>query len=429
MKRLMLTVPLLSALLGLSAVHAQDMLGPPLAEPAPAAESLQAVEPQPLPAAQGEPLAQPPLDTAKPAEQPSEPLRLTLHTEVPTLIDGKVTQQVWTESLVIPAERAAIIRQRGIVTQSLGEDLNRWSRALAKAQGARFERRGQGWILQERGGLKLDEAATRRALLEAIRAPQPVAAEAKLSERTAPERTLEFFMKRGVTAHLATGNTSYYGSPENRMTNIHVGTANFQDRLVEGDTFSFNRTIGPISKQNGYVDGLVISGDRTETGLGGGICQVSTTVFRALYRAGLPIRERHNHSYQVFYYKPQGLDAAIYQPSMDLQFKNNTGAALWFQSDWDDQTGELNIHVFGKPQDFKVEVGTPKVLSTTPAPKDRLIMSSSLAKGERKQIDWAAEGAKLEVERRFLKGGKVVRTETLTSQYRPWPNTFLVGPS
>lgn len=102
--------------------------------------------------------------------------------------------------------------------------------------------------------------------------------------------------------------------------------------------------------------------------MGGGICQVSTTVFRALYAAGLPILQRQNHSYQVHYYDPQGLDATIYQPSLDLKFANDTGGSLWFQSDWDDESSTLTVNVFGKARDFTVEIGAPRTLSSTPSP-------------------------------------------------------------
>ena len=193
------------------------------------------------------------------------------------------------------------------------------------------------------------------------------------------------------------------------------------------DVFSFNRFLGPITAGNGFVNGLVIAGDRTEEGLGGGICQVSTTVFRSLYRAGLPVAERSPHSYQVGYYRPQGLDAAIYQPSLDLKFKNDTGAAIWFQTDWDDVTGEFNVYAFGKPRDFEVRLSEPRTIRTVPSPADRVITTDKLAKGQRQQVDWAAPGGTLEVDRLFLRGGKVFKKETLTSTYRPWPNIFLVG--
>jgi vancomycin resistance protein YoaR len=244
---------------------------------------------------------------------------------------------------------------------------------------------------------------------------------------TAPARTLNYFTSRGVTSFLATGETNYYGSSRARITNIHTGASKFKDRLFEGRTFSFNTVLGNISEATGFVPGLVIAGDRTATGVGGGICQVSSTVFRALYGAGLKLVERRNHSYQVHYYDPQGLDATIYQPSQDLKFANETGGAMWFQTDWDDAHARLSVHVFGQPRDYAVSIGRPVTLRVTPSPANRLIPDASLPAGQRRQVDWAAPGAVIRVTRSFSRGGQVFKTDTMTSNYVPWPNIFMVG--
>ncbi|MCY1702987.1 VanW family protein [Deinococcus sp. SL84] len=355
------------------------------------------------------------------------PLVLSFQAQVPAYRAGQKTTVPVTRELRIPAERAAIIRQRGIITQSLGEDLDKWVRELASGGGARFEQQQGQWVLVQYDRFKLDPEAARAALLAAVKDPAMKPAQVKVLSQTAPERDLNFFISRGITGHLGTGNTNYKGSSKARMTNIHVGASRFKDRLFEGGTFSFNQFLGPINRAAGFVDGLVIAGDRTEEGLGGGICQVSTTVFRSLYRAGLPVLERSPHSYQVGYYKPQGLDAAIYQPTLDLKFKNDTGGAIWFQTDWNDATGEFNVYAFGKPRDFEVRLSEPRIIKTIPAPADRTIVSSKLAAGQRQQIDWAMPGGTLEVDRLFVRDGQVFKKETLKSNYRPWPNIFLVG--
>ena len=355
------------------------------------------------------------------------PLVLSFQAQVPAYRAGQKTTVPVTRELRIPAERAAIIRQRGIITQSLGEDLDKWVRELASGGGARFEQQQGQWVLVQYDRFKLDPEAARAALLAAVKDPAMKPAQVKVLSQTAPERDLNFFISRGITGHLGTGNTNYKGSSKARMTNIHVGASRFKDRLFEGGTFSFNQFLGPINRAAGFVDGLVIAGDRTEEGLGGGICQVSTTVFRSLYRAGLPVLERSPHSYQVVYYKPQGLDAAIYQPTLDLKFKNDTGGAIWFQTDWNDATGEFNVYAFGKPRDFEVRLSEPRIIKTIPAPADRTIVSSKLAAGQRQQIDWAMPGGTLEVDRLFVRDGQVFKKETLKSNYRPWPNIFLVG--
>lgn len=371
--------------------------------------------------------APPPVQPAPPRRIPT-PLLITAQWKLPALVNGKKTLLPFTRTLTLSPDRVTLLRNKGGVSTTLDAELTRFLAELPTGvQDARFEELGTGWAVVQHNGLKVDLAQTRANVLAALKNPLAVKAGVVITGQITPKRTLDFFASRGITSFLATGETNYYGSSAARMTNIHTGTHNFQDRLFEGKVFSFNQFIGPISTRSGYVTGLVISGDRTANGVGGGICQVSTTAFRALYGAGLPIVERRNHSYQVFYYDPQGLDATIYQPSQDLKFTNDTGGALWFQADWDDTEARLRISVFGKARPFTVEVGTPKVLSTTPSPADRLIRDASLPAGQRKQVDWAAKGAVTEVTRRFLQEGQVIKQDTLKSVYRPWPNIFLVG--
>ncbi|MFC4640110.1 VanW family protein [Deinococcus hohokamensis] len=394
----------------------------PAPVPAPEPAPVTPVTPAPTPPAPTAPAPKPPRNTA--------PLLITVEAQWPALVDGKKTMVPFSRTLTIPGPRAEALRARGTVTSSLDADLAAFIASLPlKAQDARFEQGEgwEGWAVVQRNGLKVDPVATRQNVLAALKDPRSVKAKVVVTGQSTPARTLNYFSSRGLTAHLGSGVTNYYGSSAARMTNIHTGAANFKDRLFEGKTFSFNQMIGPISTRSGYVTGLVISGERTANGVGGGICQVSTTVFRTLYSAGLPVQERRNHSYQVHYYDPQGLDATIYQPSQDLRFANDTGGALWFQADWDDKQARLSVHVFGKPRDFTVELGMPRTLRSTPAPKDRLIQDSTLAAGQRKQVDWAAPGAVIEVTRKFVRDGKTFKQDTLRSEYRPWPNIFLVG--
>ncbi|CAM3939150.1 VanW family protein [Deinococcus marmoris] len=403
-------------------------------EPAPVPEPASAPEPVPEPPApQPTPTPEPvpqPAPTPAPIKAPAfkAPLLINVETTIPALVGGKKTTVPLTRTLTIPGPRMALIRQKGGVSASLDADLKTFVNGLSgKAQDARFEELWDGWAVVQRNGLQIDLEATRANVLATIKDPRGVKASVVVKGQTPPKQTLDFFLSKGITAHLGTGETNYYGSSEDRVTNIHVGAKNFSDRLFEGKTFSFNQFVGPVTSRNGYVTGLVIAGDRTASGVGGGICQVSTTLFRTLYGAGLPIAQRQNHSYQVHYYDPQGLDATIYQPSLDLKFANDTGGALWFQTEWDDEAASLSISVFGKARDFTVEIGKPKTLSSTPAPADRLIPDATVPAGQRKQIDWAAPGAVIEVTRKLVKDGKTIRQDTLKSSYRPWPNIFLVG--
>lgn len=356
------------------------------------------------------------------------PLLITVETTWPALVDGKQTTVPLSRTLTIPGPRMAQIRARGTLTESLDADLKKFLAELsAPPQDARFEELWDGWAVVQRNSLQIDLEKTRANVLAAVQDPQGVKAEVVVTGQTAPARTLNYFLSRGITAHLGTGETNYYGSSPARITNIHVGASRFKDRLVEGKVFSFNQVVGPVNLYTGFVTGLVIAGERTANGVGGGICQVSTTVFRTLYGAGLSILERQNHSYQVHYYDPQGLDATIFQPNLDLKFTNDTGGALWFQTDWSDDESRLTISVFGKARDFTVQVDEPKILRSTPSPADRFIPDATLPAGQKKQVDWAAPGAVVQVTRRFLRGDQVFKQDILKSAYRPWPNIYLVG--
>ncbi|MDQ7037301.1 MAG: VanW family protein [Anaerolineae bacterium] len=133
----------------------------------------------------------------------------------------------------------------------------------------------------------------------------------------------------GITELVAESTSYFDGSSANRRTNIAVGVSRLNGVIIApGEEFSFNYYLGDISYENGFVDGLVIFGGRTIAGIGGGICQVSTTIFRAAFSGGLAITERNSHGYRVGYYElanqAPGLDAAIWQPQRDFKFQNNT---------------------------------------------------------------------------------------------------------
>ena len=382
----------------------------------------------PAPASPTPSMPAPKTAPAKPTPT-SGPLYVAVHTQIPALIGGKKTTTAFVRTLTIPADRASDLRRSGKISSALGADLNGFFDQLEHAgQDARFMLLEDGrWAAVQRNNLQIDRDATRANVLAALSATGEARAEVVVKGQTPPKRTLDFFAARGITNFLATGQTSYDGSSPDRVTNIHVGASRFKDRLFEGKTFSFNDFVGPVTAANGYVPGLVISGDQTASGVGGGICQVSTTVFRTLYGAGLPIVQRQNHSYQVHYYDPQGLDATIYQPNLDLKFANDSGGALWFQTDWDDAQKILSVSVFGHAPKYDVVIGEPKTLKTTPSPKDRLISDAKLPVGTRRQVDWAAPGAVIEVTRKFMQGSKTVKQDVLRSNYRPWPNIYRVG--
>ncbi len=137
----------------------------------------------------------------------------------------------------------------------------------------------------------------------------------------------------GLKTLVGSSTTTFAGSPPGRTYNIGVGAKQFDGALIKpGQEFSFNDVLGDVGPETGYVEELVILENKTEKQYGGGLCQVSTTMFRAAMGAGLPITARTNHSYAVHYYAPIGMDATIYPPNPDMKFRNNSPGWILVQA-------------------------------------------------------------------------------------------------
>lgn len=141
------------------------------------------------------------------------------------------------------------------------------------------------------------------------------------------------FEKLSFPDLVARGESNFAGSPKNRIHNINVGVSKFDGLVImPGEQFSFNQYLGNVDADNGYLPELVIKENVTTPEYGGGICQVSTTAFRAAMQAGFKIDARRNHSYPVRYYGTPGYDATIYSPSPDLKFTNDTGQPAYLRT-------------------------------------------------------------------------------------------------
>lgn len=165
----------------------------------------------------------------------------------------------------------------------------------------------------------------------------------------------------GITTLIGEGRSNFHGSPKNRIFNIKVATNRFNGTLIKpGEEFSFVKTLGEVDGEHGYLPELVIKNDKTEPEFGGGICQVSTTAFRAAIYSGLKITARKNHAYPVSYYNPQGMDSTIYIPRPDLQFINNTPSHILIQTEIIGT--ELIFRFFGTSDGRKIKVIGPTIL-------------------------------------------------------------------
>lgn len=250
-------------------------------------------------------------------------------------------------------------------------------------------------------------------------------------ETVSPKVSVDQVNDKGITELIGSGTSSYKGSIPNRAFNIGHAANKITGVLVApGEEFSFAKTVGDISKLTGYKEAYVISGGRTVLGDGGGVCQVSTTLFRALVNAGLPITERNPHAYRVSYYEQDagpGFDAAVYVPSVDLKFKNDTKNYLLIQAIIIPEEQRLTFEIYGTNDGRKVTVSNPVILSTSPAPEPLYQDDPELPNGTVKQVDFAAPGARVYFTRKVEKDGKILYEDTFTSNYRPWQAVYLRG--
>lgn len=235
----------------------------------------------------------------------------------------------------------------------------------------------------------------------------------------------------GIVGEIQTGTSSFEGSPPERVHNIHTAAAYLDDTVVApGETFSFNDALGEISLERGYQEGLTILADETVPGVGGGVCQVSTTTFRAAFWAGLPIDERNQHSYLVSYYQldgsPEGFDAAVYQPYVDLKWTNDTGRHILIQTGWTDD--ELRVVLYGTDPDREVVRHDPIISERKPALPSQTILDSSKPPGYTEQKEWAHEGMHVVLNRTVSEDGRVLFEDSFASLYKPWGDKFIVGP-
>lgn len=249
--------------------------------------------------------------------------------------------------------------------------------------------------------------------------------------RVEPELTLNDANNLGITSLLGRGVSTYFHSIPSRVHNVELAASRVAGTLVKpGETFSFNQAVGEVSGATGYQAAYVISNGKTELGDGGGVCQDSTTVFRAALDAGLPIVERRGHSYRVGYYEQNakaGLDATVYAPSTDLKFLNDTPAHILVQTTVDSPNRTLVVEIYGTSDGRSSEILNHIVYDVVPALPDQYIDDPTLSPGEVKQIDWAAGGAKAKFEYVVRRNGEVINEKTFNTVYKPWAAKFLRG--
>ncbi len=294
----------------------------------------------------------------------------------------------------------------------------------------RWTAAGTTVIRESSNGVKLDQQAAVRAIVtQAATDSREIALSTSIMR---PAVSSENVAQLGIREPIAAGSSKFAGSSLERINNIKVASSRLDGTVIPaGSTFSFLTSLGPITKENGYMEGLTILGDETVPGIGGGVCQVSTTVFRAAFYAGLPIVERHQHAYRVGYYEqdgsPVGFDAAVYDPGVDLRFKNDTGAAILLQSTFDTASSTLTFKLYGTGAGREVKLTPTRANEVKAGPRLPDVPDATLPKGTRKQLEWKADGVDATIRRTVLQGAQTLLADSFFSRYAPWQEKWAIG--
>ena len=235
----------------------------------------------------------------------------------------------------------------------------------------------------------------------------------------------------GITELVSTGITYFLGSSSERIQNIQTASSRFHGLLVApGEVFSMGNALGDVSLENGYAEAMIIYDNRTIKGVGGGVCQVSTTLFRTVFLGGFPVVERHPHAYRVGYYEQlssgahdnnlAGLDATVYVPLVDFKFSNDTPYWLLMETYVNVEARRLTWKFYSTNDGRSVEWNTSGPQDVIPAPEPLFQENPELGVDEIKQVDWSADGAVVNVTRTVLKNGQVYFQDRFYTSYSPW---------
>jgi len=281
-------------------------------------------------------------------------------------------------------------------------------------------------VVPAQPGVRLDAVATAKAVLAAALRPQPARRTAVLPVEEAPaKRSTQEARAMGIHGVVSSYTTEYGGIP-NRIHNVQLVAHLIDGTLISpGSTFSFNQTTGARTADKGFLEAPVIVNGELTTGLGGGVCQVSTTVFNAAFEGGLKITERVNHALYISHY-PQGRDATVDYPSVDLKFVNDTGNWLLLRTFVG--SSSLTVNLYGTPVHREVESTTAPLVTTGAIPVQKTV-DPSLEPGDTVIDDPGVPPMSTSVTRDvYAPGGKLLYHDTWYSSYRAEPKLVRVGP-
>ena len=358
----------------------------------------------------------------------------------------------WTFDIPVVANMLAvnIVDNGGGAEMQVGLDRNKLRESLADLKilvdrlpaNARFvfnDGTGQIEPIQASAiGRAMDVEASINAINEALLRGEHTVALSVAEQIPAVEDTATG-AELGITQLIAEQTTYFYGSSESRIQNIVAGAAPYHGLLIApGEVFSMGNELGDVSLENGFAEALIIYGGRTIKGVGGGVCQVSTTLFRTVFFAGFPVIERYSHAYRVSYYEMDasgsvdsnfaGLDATVYFPLVDFKFKNDTSNWLLMETYVNPGARTITWKIYSTSDGRSVTWETTGPSNVAPPPSPAFEENPELRTNEIKQVDYAAEGADVTVTRTVWINGQVYFTDQFVTHYEPWQAVCQFGP-
>ena len=310
---------------------------------------------------------------------------------------------------------------------------------VVQPQNARFvfddETRQLEVIQPSVNGRQLDVERSLTQFEAAVFAPDTVDRRVQLVFNEVPPAVTDTMtaVQLGITELVVQKTTYFYGSTAARRQNVQVASSNFHGLVIPpGGIFSFNEWLGDVSVEEGYEEALIIVGNQTITGVGGGVCQVATTAFQTAFYGGYPIMERVEHAYRVGYYEEgegPGLDATVYSPIVDFRFKNDTPYYLLIETYVNPGNSTLTWKFYSTSMNRRVVKDGPYVKNQTPPPPAIYRANSNLTRGQIRQVDYAISGADVYVYRTVYQDDQIIIDhEEYHSHYVPWADQYEVGP-
>lgn len=278
-------------------------------------------------------------------------------------------------------------------------------------------------IIPSKDGLRIDTDAALSKMMKVVFSdpPRHVSLTIKVVK---PERTTEQAKAMGINERISVFTTTYSASNTARVNNIVLLSKELDGTLVPpGKVFSFNDTIGPRTAEKGYKEAPTIVQGELVPSIGGGVCQVATTLFNTIFFGGFPVVNRQNHSFYIDHY-PAGRDATVSWGGPDLKFRNDTDAYLLIKT-WP-SSSSVTVAIYGTNYGTEVSYQATEFSNFKPF-TTKQVEDPALPKGQEAMESNGIEGRDITVRRTVKRGGKVVREDKFFSRYKPRQAVVRVG--